>query len=176
VLPDDWDSICAAQGISAGVTKVRLVRDTGSAEEAGTALRIDRVDAGDAARWASVLVRGFGMPEAGLVEMLAATVGRPGFAAYAAWDRDEIVAAGNMYVFNGVAGMFGAATLPSHRGRGAQSGLLARRLQDASAAGCHLAIAETGKPGPGQENSSLNNMQRAGFTIRYERVSWIWRP
>jgi hypothetical protein len=31
-----------------------------------------------------------------------------------------------------------------------------------------------GAPG-GTHNSSLHNMLRAGFTVRYERQSWVWQ-
>ena len=68
----------------------------------------------------------------------------------------------------------GAATLPSHRGRGAQSAFLARRIADATAAGCTVLSAETGKPAEGVRNPSLENLTRVGFEVLYDRVNWVW--
>jgi hypothetical protein len=36
-------------------------------------------------------------------------------------------------------------------------------------------IAKSGKPGPGENNPSLNNLRRAGFTPLYERRNWTWK-
>ncbi|WP_433273223.1 hypothetical protein ACQPZA_21775 [Pseudonocardia xinjiangensis] len=33
-----------------------------------------------------------------------------------------------------------------------------------------------GAEGPGEHNQSLHNMRRAGFSVRYERANWVWRP
>ena len=70
----------------------------------------------------------------------------------------------------------GASTLPTHRGQGAQSALLAMRVEDALAAGCRYLSAETGKPDPGEDNSSWNNMLRLGFRHLHDRSNWVWTP
>jgi GNAT superfamily N-acetyltransferase len=176
VLPADWDDICRDNGLVRGSSWVKLGRDLGTVERPATDLRVGRVDVSAAGDWASVFLRGFGMPEDGLLEMMAASVGQPGFRSYAAWDGDEIVGAANLFVDGDVAALAGASTLPSHRRRGAQSALMAARLLDARAAGCRLAVAETGAEGPGEHNQSLHNMCRAGFSVRYERANWVWRP
>jgi hypothetical protein len=54
--------------------------------------------------------------------------------------------------------MFGAATVPHGRRRGAQSALLAVRAQAAHNAGCRWLVAETGAEGPGEHNASLHNV------------------
>lgn len=71
--------------------------------------------------------------------------------------------------------MDGGATLPRARGRGAQSALIAARALAARAAGCDWLVAETFAERPGEHNSSLRNMLRAGMTTRYERRNWVWR-
>ena len=73
------------------------------------------------------------------------------------------------------AGLFGAATLATHRGRGAQSGLLAARLRAAAEAGVRWVSAETGAEAPGSHNPSLHNIRRAGLVDVYERPNWLWR-
>jgi GNAT superfamily N-acetyltransferase len=57
------------------------------------------------------------------------------------------------------------ATLPGFRGRGAQSALIARRLRDARAAGCGIAMASTFPGTPSQRN-----YERAGFRVAYTKA------
>lgn len=80
-----------------------------------------------------------------------------------------------MYIRQGIGQMFGGATLPFARGRGAQSALLAARAREAHALGCRWLVAETGAETPGTHNSSLHNMMRMGFTALYQRQNWTWR-
>ncbi|MEV4629267.1 GNAT family N-acetyltransferase [Micromonospora sp. NPDC049523] len=174
-LPDDWDEICAAQGITPGSYWVQLTREVTDFPTVETTLRITEVDTSQAAQWASVLMRGFGMPEEGLAEMMAATVAHPDFRAYAAWDGDEMVAAANLFVHGEAGGISGASTLPTHRGRGAQSALLAARARGAAEAGCRWLTAQTGRPAEGDHNASLENMRRLGFQINYDRRNWVWQ-
>jgi GNAT superfamily N-acetyltransferase len=174
-LPDDWDGIRAAQGITPGSYWVQLAREVTDFPEVETTLRITEVDTGRAARWASTLLRGFGMPEQGLTEMMAATVAQPDFRAYAAWDGDEMVAAATLFLHGEVGGISGASTLPTHRGRGAQSALLAIRARAAAEAGCRWLTAQTGRPAEGDHNPSLENMLRLGFRVTYDRRNWVWQ-
>jgi ribosomal protein S18 acetylase RimI-like enzyme len=87
-----------------------------------------------------------------------------------------MVAVGGAFVHGDVAQLWGGATLPSHRRRGAQSALLAARLLDAKAAGCRMAVVETATEGPGERNQSFHNVRRVGFSPLYERPNWVWRP
>ena len=176
VLPDDWAEICAKQHIKRSSTWVKLLHDGAPVEQPKTSLRVGRVDPEDATRWASTLLRAFGMPEEGFVPMFAAYAAQDGLTPYAAWDGDEMVAAATLFLHGEAAEFAGASTLPTHRGRGAQSALLASRVEDALAAGCRYLSAETGKPGPGEENSSLNNMLRVGFRHLHDRPNWAWTP
>jgi GNAT superfamily N-acetyltransferase len=72
------------------------------------------------------------------------------------------------FVHNGVAGMFGASTLPEFRGRGVQSALLAARLEWAVGHGCDLAKGIT-LPG----SSSHRNHERFGFRVVYTRTKLV---
>jgi GNAT superfamily N-acetyltransferase len=85
-------------------------------------------------------------------------------------DRTAPVAAGAMTVHGDVVVVGGAATLPAHRGTGAQSALLRHRLAIAARAGCTLAVA-TAEP----DSTSAANLRRAGFrTVR--RAAWTAGP
>lgn len=176
VLPADWADIATAAGLRPGAYWVKLAHDLTTVPDVSTDLRVTAIDARDAAAWASTMLEGFGALDEGLARLFAATVHTPGFRHYAAFDGDDLVAAATMHRLDKVAHMSGASTLPSHRNRGAQSALLARRLADAKAAGCTLAVAETGREAEGEHNDSLRNMHRLGFTTRYDRRNWLWEP
>ncbi|NEA30801.1 GNAT family N-acetyltransferase [Streptomyces sp. SID13031] len=181
VLPADWDDIRETYGLEPGGTIVKLLRDDAPVEPAESSLRIGPVDPADSdghRAWADIQILAFEMPdpEGLLAEMLAALTVVPGFQAYGAWDGDKLVATGGLYVEDEVGECVSASTLPEYRGRGAQSALIARRVQDALAAGCKWVSTETGKPAEGEQNPSLDNMQRAGFKPLYDRQSWVWRP
>jgi len=77
------------------------------------------------------------------------------------------VAAAAMHLHDGVALMAGASTIPAARGRGAQLALLERRLGDAFANGCDLAMMGA-LPG----SISQRNAERHGFRIAYTRLKW----
>lgn len=84
---------------------------------------------------------------------------------YAALASGELVAAGAMRTDEGVAGLFGAATLPGYRGQGLQSALLAMRLREAAQEGCDLASVNSLVG-----SVSERNIERAGFHPAYTRM------
>jgi len=70
-----------------------------------------------------------------------------------------------MRLFEGVAQLCGAATLPAHRRRGVQGALLDARLEIAGRGGCDVAVVTT-QPG----SKSQENVQRRGFELLYTRA------
>ena len=68
---------------------------------------------------------------------------------------------------DGVAGFFGASTLPAFRNRGLQTALLQKRLARADAAGCDLAVS-LARPG----SASERNIARHGLQTLYTRVKF----
>jgi GNAT superfamily N-acetyltransferase len=186
VIPTDWDTISARHGLTAESAWVKLVGVVTAepAAEPKTALertadpmgelRIGPVDPGDIPEWAHVIFTGFGMPSEHLPSLLVAAASSPSTHAFAAWDGDRMVAGASLVVRGEVGHLAGAATLASHRGRGAQSALIAARVGAARDAGVCTLYAETGKPDRAGENSSLNNLIRAGLWPLYDRVNWRW--
>jgi GNAT superfamily N-acetyltransferase len=67
----------------------------------------------------------------------------------------------------GVAGLFGASTLPPFRNRGVQTALLHARFTRAAAAGCDLAVS-LARPG----SVSQRNIVRQDFRVLYTRVKF----
>jgi GNAT superfamily N-acetyltransferase len=55
------------------------------------------------------------------------------------------------------------ATLPEYRGRGAQSAILAARIEHARRLGCATVVTETGELADDRPSSSYRNIVRAGF-------------
>jgi hypothetical protein len=177
VLPADWDDICSRHGLRRGSLWIKLGCSTDEFQpHTGTALRVGPVRPEDLTEWATTAMRGFGMPPESLAPMMAAGATHPGFHPFAAWDGEQMVAAANLLIHGEAGSLNSASTLPTHRHRGAQSALIAARAAAAIDAGCRWLIAETGKPGEGEVNSSLDNLVRSGLAPLYERQDWLWRP
>ncbi|MFI5735360.1 GNAT family N-acetyltransferase [Kribbella sp. NPDC051587] len=174
VLPANWAEICAEHGIVAGGTWVKAVRAAAPVDPVRTDLRVDVIRPEDAAAWSAVQLEVFGLPEDQL-DVLTGFVHAPNVTAYGAWDGDTLVATGGLVIGDEVGECVSGATLPAYRGRGAQTAILARRAEDAYAAGCRWVVSETGKPGPGEHNSSLANMERVGFKVAYDRPIYRWK-
>lgn len=177
VLPADWPEICARHGITRQGTQVKCVADAETVLAARTsldpALRVGPASKRHAREWSTVMCSVFGFPDPGMIELGMAAFGDPAWRPFAVWEGDRIVATADLYAREGCAHMFGGATLPQARGRGAQTALLMARATAARNAGFRSLVAETGKP-EGGTNPSLNNLLRLGFQPLYERPTWIW--
>jgi GNAT superfamily N-acetyltransferase len=177
--PAGGEDLLRNAGATPGSTWVKFAGDTRERPDVPTDLRIDVLGPEHGEAYAHVMCVGFGMP---LDSPLPAWFAKApawrgaGFTTYGAWDGDELVAAATLLTFDGVGSLCGAATLPSHRGRGAQGALMVRRIRDAAAAGCTIVVTETGAETPEEPNPSLHNMRRMGLTELYERRNWVWRP
>lgn len=125
-------------------------------------LRVERVDEDRAADFADVVTGGFGMPD-WCRPLAQNVVGRPGWSCYVAFDGDKPAGAGALFVHEGVGWIGLGATLPDFRGRGAQSAILADRIEDARKQGCRLITTETGERTNDRPSNSYRNILRAGF-------------
>jgi GNAT superfamily N-acetyltransferase len=92
----------------------------------------------------------------------------PGMSIYLARRAGEVAGGASVRLFNGIAQLTGAATLPAHRRKGVQSALLRARLIDAAESGCDIAIVTT-EPG----SKSQQNVQKTGFELLYARAILI---
>jgi GNAT superfamily N-acetyltransferase len=135
--------------------------------EARTELRIGAADE----RFGAVFVAAYGVDPAS-ASWLASVHRREGWHAFAAYDGGESVATGALFVAGDV-GWFGlGATLPEARGRGAQSAILAARIDRARELGLTLLVTETGTPRDGRPGASYRNILRAGFEPSYIRPNY----
>jgi GNAT superfamily N-acetyltransferase len=79
----------------------------------------------------------------------------------------KAIATGKLYVYDDVALLAGASTIPSGRRQGAQTALLDARLRLAGDEGCTLAIMSA-LPG----SQSQRNAEKNGFRVAYTRTKW----
>ena len=79
----------------------------------------------------------------------------------------EPISAGMLFIFDDVALLGGASTIPEGRRRGGQSALLDARLRFARESGCRLAMM-CALPG----SQSQRNAEKNGFRIAYTRTKW----
>lgn len=182
LLPPDWAEIRAVHGITAGSAWVKLgaaVNEVDTVDTVDTAvstrLRVGPVGQGDAEQWASTVLHGFGMWDERLAGMLTAGAADRDCRPYAVWDGEDLVAGGNLFVHGPAGSINSAATLPDHRGKGAQSALIGARIEAARRSGCRWVTAEAGLPADGAANPSLTNLERAGLRRLYVRQNWLWR-
>lgn len=175
VLPDTWPQICEEFGISFDSEWFKLACLVEEATPGPANGNVGPVDSADVDEWASATLRGFGMPTAGLAEMMAACPSNPDFRPFAARESGEIVATAGLFIHGEVAALSAGATLDGHRTRGLHSALIAARAKAAADAGCRWLVAETAKPCDGEVNHSLNNLLRAGLQPLYVRQNWIWK-
>jgi GNAT superfamily N-acetyltransferase len=133
-------------------------------------LVIEQVDHGQVDLWTLTVSQGFAekgpvIPE--IVEVMKMFALSPGVECYLARVDGKAAGGGTLAIRDGVAGLFGASTLPAFRKRGVQTALLHARLARAAEAGCDLAVC-LAQPG----STSQRNIVRQGFTVLYTRVKF----
>ncbi len=81
---------------------------------------------------------------------------------------DKPISAGMLFIYDEVAILAGASTVPEGRRQGAQNALLDARLKFAREKGCTIA---TMGALPGSQ--SQRNAEKNGFRIAYTRTKWM---
>lgn len=175
--PVGWPDVLGRHGLTPSASWVKFVAAGGFRVEATTGVSIERIGPERGGDFARVMCEGFGMPvDSPLPDWFAQMPGMEDLRTYAAVEDGRLLAAATLCVRGGLASLCGAATLSDARGRGLQSALMARRVEDANALGAAWIVTETGTETADDPNPSLHNMRRLGFTELYERRNWIWRP
>lgn len=100
----------------------------------------------------------------------ARSAGKAGFYHFMAFDRSDPVAIAALCVFQELGCLMAAATAESHRKRGAQQALIAKRVERAEQLGCRTLVSETLYV----LEHSYRNLQRAGFEEVYEKELYEW--
>ncbi len=133
-------------------------------------VRIARADPVHAELWALTVAQGFAdthpvTPE--LLEVMKLFALAPETEFYLAYLDGKVAGGATLALRDGIAGLFGASTLPAFRRRGVQTALLAARLRRAAEAGCEIAVS-LAEPG----SASQRNIVRQGLQVLYTRIKF----
>lgn len=153
----------------------QMIRGVEPPPEIPTDLRIERIGPAHAQPYAEVLLPAFDMPPEYDVFVLG-LIGRAGWHCYAAFDGDTLVATGALLVRGEVGYLTFGATRATHRRRGAQGAIMARRIRDAGALGCRWLVTTAVEDTPDHPNPSYHNMLRTGFLLAYLRPNYVFFP
>lgn len=173
--PERFPSELPALGFTQPARKswAKVLRGPTTPPAIHTDLAIAPVTDGDQAEQAAQAVtRSFEMP-AFMAQWFRQLHGRPGWRMYTVADESgTVVGGGCLYVEGRTAWLGMGSVLPSHRRRGGQGALMARRIHDAIESGCRHIATETGEAMGDEPNPSLANMKRCGFEKVASRLNF----
>lgn len=150
----------------------KVYRGDEPAPTASTSLRVEAIGAEYASAFSEIVQTTFEIPPE-LRPMVSGIIGKPGWYPFLAFDGEQPVSAAALNVSGGVGWLGFATTLESHRKRGGQSALFARRIEAGLDLGCKWFVVETGEDTPEAPNPSYRNMIRAGFKLAYLRPNYV---
>lgn len=149
----------------------KVLHASGAAPHIPTDLDIGLASDAQAGVAAQVIAQVFEMPPF-MADWLRCLHGRPGWWLYCVTANASVVGGGCLFRSGDLAWLGMAAVLPSHRRRGGQGALMARRIADAAQAGARHIVTETGEPIADEPNPSLANMKRCGFAVVASRLNY----
>lgn len=171
--PQDLPQRLLARGFTVPARRswAKVMRNDSPPPVIATDLQIEPATEATLAETAAAITQAFGMPSF-MPTWIAALYGRPGWTVYTVKDAAGTVGGGCLFVDGDIAWLGMGGVLDSHRRRGGQGALMARRIADAIAAGCHRIATETGEPIGDEPNPSLANMFRCGFVKVASRLNF----
>lgn len=156
-------------------------QDSGDRPGSGGGVSVARIAPGESGRWVDTVVTGFMNPDTfdappsdevvdrqALDDLFEHIEEVEGLVRYLARRDGDVAGGASMRIWNGLAQLCGAATLPQHRRRGVQTTLLRERLAEARREGCDVAVVTT-QPGSNSQQST----ERQGFALLYVRAVLI---
>jgi ribosomal protein S18 acetylase RimI-like enzyme len=176
--PADWEAIAQRHQLVRGTTYVKCFGPA-QPRDVATDLTVTRLGAEHGADFLRVMAVGFGFEVTPEAEAMfeGGQFFEGDWATYGAWDGGTLVAAARMLAVaeTDAVALFGAATTPAARGRGAQAALVDARVREARDRGLRYASAETWLESDQSPNPSQHNLRRAGLTEVHTRPVWAWR-
>jgi len=170
--PPQLGAWLAERGFEPGWGWMQFSRGIDELPAVETELELMEVGSERSADFARVVAVGYGLPDATL-PLVARAPAHPDWTCWLAVGDGEPAGAAALHVGDGTACLGFAATLPAHRGKGAQSALLATRIRRAAEMGCDLVVTETGERREGLPSNSYRNILRAGFVEQYVVANWV---
>lgn len=163
------------RGFERGRNWAKVYRGADMPAMVRTDLRVQVIGEEYAGAFAEVTSIAFEMPP-DLRPFMCAHIGKPGWRHYLAFDGDQAVSAGCLYVKDDIGWLGFGSTLKSHRRRGGQGAIMAQRMRDGLSMGCKWFVTETGEDTPESPNPSYHNMLRMGFKPAYLRPNYVHQP
>lgn len=80
---------------------------------------------------------------------------------------DVAAAVGSLCTYDNIGGLAAASTLPTFRGKGCQTALIHRRIDEAARSGCDLVVSHASR-----FSTSHNNLERAGLRLACFGSTW----
>jgi GNAT superfamily N-acetyltransferase len=171
VEPPDLGARLEARGFVPDYAWAKFCRNVDPPDPVETELTVAPIGPDHARDFGRIVAAGYELPEF-TGRWLAAVFARPRWTCFLAFAGDKPVASGALFVWRGVGWLSFAATLPEYRRRGAQSALLASRIDAAAQIGCRVVVTETGALEEGRPADSYRNIIRAGFKQLYDRPNY----
>ena len=168
--PPDLGRRLRERGFADGYAWMKFRRGVDEPQTAGTALRVVQVS--DGTDFGPIVSAAFGLPAAvaGMFEHLPELAGWHCFVAY---DGDSPAGVAAMFAHEGIGWLGAAGTVEQHRGKGAQTALLAARIRRARELGLDAVTTETGERTADRPSASYRNILRAGFAEAYVRPNLV---
>ncbi len=164
----DW---LAAEGLEQARGWMKFSRGREAPLAIDTNLTLAKIDDANAEPMGRIIADAFDLGDAA-IPWLARLVAHPDWTILGAYDGDSLTAVGGLYVEEGIGWTDMGATAPAFRKRGAQSALLAARIQTALDMGCRIIGTCTGEAVPGDPQHPYSNIKRMGFEERYVRLNY----
>jgi len=153
---------------------VKLYREIEAPLPEPVELKIKEIGPDEGDTFAEIVATSFGWPDT-IRPMITTAVGKPGWHFYMAFDDGVPIATGANFIDGHYCWIDFAATLVEHRGKGAQTALAVRRVEDARELGCKWLVVETAEQTTEKEAPSYRNMIRLGFKVAYMRPNYIMK-
>jgi GNAT superfamily N-acetyltransferase len=145
-------------------------RLSSAVRETGDGITVERVAREHMDLWNLTVAQGFAEHHPvtqEILDVMRAFASAPQVECYLARVNGAVAGGGTIILRDGLAGLFGASTLPGYRKRGVQAALLESRIARAAECGCDLVVC-LAQPG----STSQRNVMRRGFSVLYTRVKF----
>jgi GNAT superfamily N-acetyltransferase len=172
-----WISVAPESGLEDNLVARGFVRDDGWQKfERGVSLietrtDLDVAEARASADFGAVVRETWGAPD-DVAAWLCSLVDQSDWHCFVAYEGVQPVASAMLYASGDVGWLGVASTLVAYRGRGAQSALLAARIDRARRLGLNLLVTETRAAEGADPDPSYRNILRAGFAPTYVRPNY----
>lgn len=170
--PDGIENLLEHAGLKTGRGWMKFERGSDPPPTAESGFEVREIGADYVDEFGRIAASAFGLTP-GAAPLFRGLIDRSGFRLYMTFAGDTPAGTGLLYIDGNCAWFDWAATDPEYRGRGSQRALLARRIEDAVAAGCTRLLTATGEAVPGDPQHSYHNIEWAGFEPKFVRENWV---